>query len=187
MDTHDLRMHSFHNSTLTFFVCTKGNLYCSHLSQCQMKFLQNVFNKVLLISYFKAIYYSNYSNCFQVSTTEAVQSETINLGDKTASVLVWKYFPLTLDISLAQSENASKQSEWFWIEFGRSGGLCGHFKLNWSNTKGDLFLLYSFSFSDVFHHSKQNGLRDGNHCGMDMATNTRKGLKSHFNNKYHNA
>lgn len=94
---------------------------------------------------------------------------------------MWEYLPFIVDISLVQSENPSKQSRWFEMEFGRSGELCGssgsvsHFYR--CTPRVDLILLYSSSFSDVSHHSRKNILRVRNHCGMEMASNTRKGLK----------
>ena len=70
-------MHALHNSMLTFLIRTKENLHWSHLSQCQMNFLQRVlYRESCEFQISRQLAYLNYRNCFEVSTIESVQSET---------------------------------------------------------------------------------------------------------------
>lgn len=89
LNTHDLRTHSLHNSTLAFFICAKENLPWVHLPQCQMTFLQNVFTRVLFLSDSKATYTLKLRKLLSSIQTETAQRETKkNLGGQTASILV---------------------------------------------------------------------------------------------------
>ena len=170
---------------LTFLIRTKANCYWSRLSWCQVNFLQNVFNRGLWVSDFKATYTLKLqkllSNLHNRSCTEGNRKFgwqcCFSTSWRIVAIYSWHMTyklaqPLLGQRTLHSKAGACKRHWDAQVSYG------AHQTTSVTSRNIHQKLTYfHFSVSDISHHSRKNIWTVRNHCGMEMASHTRKGLK----------